>query len=128
MRGMKRIAGSVIAAAVVALGCTAGAPTVAAPDLKAVSVAERPVVAAGLGSDYYLRTVKSLLADVPHAPQPDADYIQGGRDICSQIDAGATWATFAGQIDEAGLDYDLHRAAVGAAIISFCPQHASAIG
>lgn len=125
---MKRIAGSVIAAAVVALGCTAAAPSVDTQPIKVAAVAERPVLAAGLGSDYYLRTVKSLLADVPHTVQPDADYIQGGRDICTQIDNGSTWATFAGQINEAGLDYDLHRAAVGAAIISFCPQHADVIG
>lgn len=125
---MKRIAGSFVAAAVVALGCTAAAPSVDTQAVKVADVAERPVLAAGLGPDYYLRTVKSLLADVPHTPQPDADYIQGGRDICTQIDDGATWATFAGQIDEAGLDYDLHRAAVGAAIISFCPRHADVIG
>lgn len=127
MNARSAIAGAVgtvlagVAVFAVVAASNASEPTVSS----APPAIEAPAPASGLGADYYLRTVKSLLSDFEHTPQPDADYIAGGKSICTQIDNGATWQTFAEQIAEYGMDYDFRRQVVGAAVISFCPEHAA---
>jgi hypothetical protein len=85
-----------------------------------VSTVESQVRFDGLGSSHYLDTVRGLLSGIPHEEQSDADLIQGGKDLCAEIDRGATWETFSRQIDEVGGDRALYRAVIRAAVLSFC--------
>lgn len=91
------------------------------------STLEAAVPLAPLGSDYYLETIRGLLSGVPHVDQPDADLIQGGKDLCAEMDAGATWDTFALQVDDIGGDRAFYRVVVRAAVMSFCPAHITAL-
>lgn len=76
----------------------------------------------------YLTTVRALLAGIPHAEQTNAQYIQGGKDICAQIDSGATWRDFLADADRYDLDVEFHRATIDAATATFCPQHSGFTG
>jgi hypothetical protein len=89
------------------------------------STPESATVAPTMTQDTYLVTIAGLLSGRPHADQSDDEYIQGGRDICADFDAGANWDTYSDGIAEIGGDLAFYRAAVRAAIYTFCPQHAT---
>jgi|SRR5665647_721111 len=75
----------------------------------------------------YLTTVRALATSAGYAEQTAAEYIQGGRDTCAQFDAGDDWADFRAFVAEYGVDYEIHRAYVWAAVRTFCPEHTAAL-
>lgn len=75
----------------------------------------------------YVTTVRGLAAAAGYAEQTAAEYIQGGRDICAQFDAGDTWTDFRAFVTEYGLDYNIHRAYAWAAVRTFCPEQTAAL-
>lgn len=96
----------------------------AEPAAPASAVKELSVKAAMTQEDY-LVTIKGLLSGREHVAQSDADYIQGGKDICGNIADGATMTSFMEQTDQIGGDRAFYRAVVRVSVYTFCPDSAS---
>lgn len=109
--------------AITASSAQAGAPR-AEITAASTQLADAP---RAMDQETYLATIRGLLAGEPGAEQPDSDLIAGGESICSDIDNGATSATFEQQI----VDYDLNRAVyrtiIRASIMTFCPEDSAQI-
>lgn len=127
MHNRSAVTGATLALCVTALaGCAQPRSTDVAAEPVSIatvghySTVESQVRTDGLGANHYLETVRGLLSGVPHEEQADADLIQGGRDLCTEIDNGATWDTFAAQIDSIGGDRAFYRVVIRAAVLSFC--------
>lgn len=78
-----------------------------------------------MSQETYLQTIRALLAGKPGDSQPDADLIAGGKSICADIDNGATYATFEGQIDEYKLNRAVYRVIIRSSVLTFCPEDAA---
>lgn len=104
----------------VVLATTAAADS--GPPTRATALVENPNRA-------YLDAIKGLLSGRPHADQTEAEYIQGGRDMCADFDDGLTLGAMLQQVAELGGDPDwsFYRAVARAAIAAYCPQNAAAL-
>ena len=76
-----------------------------------------------LDSTTYLSIVRGMLANREHFEQSDAVLIQGAKDLCAEIDAGATWQTFTDQVEQYDGDIAFYRVTIRASVLAYCPQH-----
>lgn len=116
---MRKTASALAIASVALLGTT----TAASAGPKQAEPANSTVVPA-MTQDTYLSTIRALLAGEPGDAQSDATLIDGGKSICSDIDAGATYDTFEDQMDEYQLNRAVYRVIIRSSVLTFCSQHA----
>lgn len=102
-----------------------GAVTVEPQVMGRYSTVESQDISTSWADRYYVGTIRSLIAGVPHEEQDDSTMIQGGHDTCAQIDAGETWESFAATAQAFDLDWQMHRVAISAAVTAYCPERAS---
>lgn len=117
-RGAIKIAAALVASA--ALAGFVAVPSSAEPtaSIREITKDASPAMA----QDTYLQTIRALLAGKPGDAQSDADLIAGGKSICADIDAGATYATFESQMDEYKLNRAVYRVIIRSSVLTFCPE------
>lgn len=123
-------AGRSIAAALAFGAVLAVGPAQAEPRVE-VSVGRYSTIEAAtpvtMTQDDYLITIKGLLSGREHVDQSDEEYVQGGKDICADIDNGSTMTSFLEQVAPYGGDPAFYRAAIRAAVYTFCPADAAVL-
>jgi hypothetical protein len=106
---------------------TASSSQAEPPRAEHASTRDTLVTPGAMDQETYLATIRGLLAGKDGASQSDDDLIAGGKSICSDIDAGATSATFEKQIVDYGLDRAVYRTVIRASIMTFCPEDSAQV-
>lgn len=125
-----RFAQAVVGAALVGMtALTASSAQAEAPraEIAEPATVEALAIPAAMDQETYLATIRGLLAGKPGSGQSDADLVAGGKSICSDIDSGATSATFEKQIVDYGLDRAVYRTIIRSSIMTFCPEDSAQI-
>ena len=99
--------------------------TPAAPTVRVTS--SSPAAEPAMTQDRYLELVRAAGAGTTIAGRTDAELIASGKSLCSDLDHGATAATFAQQVYQYGIDAWVFKRLLSAAVYAYCPNHADVL-